>query len=279
MKKIFLFIACLIAAAVPAFAGVVQYDSRGNEYLGSVDQIVNGTITDARAQTASLGALNAEAVVDLNGQAAMAIDARSGAFNGTLAFEGTVDGTNYIGIVPWSVQGAAYVTNPAFAGSVANNYILGVTGFKRVRTRVSAFTSGAVNIAMRASSADYGIYNWPLPTTQIGTATGAANAAVTLTLTGVAGVYHCITGIEVTRNATAALAGTATLVITTTNIPGSLAWSVGNAMAAGGSQTDVRNIFPNPIRSTVAGTNTTIVTPVPGAAVLWRVTAYYYLCP
>lgn len=109
------------------------------------------------------------------------------------------------------------------------------------------------------------------------TNTAAANTAVTLTLPAAgAGLFHYITYIEITRNATAALAGTATLVITTTNLPGSLAWSVGNAMSAGGTQIDVRMAFPSPLKSSVANTATTIVTPAPGAAVLWRVTAFYY---
>ena len=90
-------------------------------------------------------------------------------------------------------------------------------------------------------------------------------------------MHQYITGIEITRNATAALAGTATLVITTTNIPGSLAWSVGNAMAAGGTQIDVSRDFSVPLKSTAPNTATTIVCPVPGAAVLWRVNVFYYV--
>lgn len=117
------------------------------------------------------------------------------------------------------------------------------------------------------------------PATPI-TNTGAANAGVTLTLPAAgAGLFHYITGIHIQRTATAALVGSATLVITTTNIPGALAWSVGNAMVAGGTQNDVVMDFSCPIKASAANVATTIVCPAPGAAVLWRVTAYYFTAP
>ena len=109
------------------------------------------------------------------------------------------------------------------------------------------------------------------------TVTAAANTAATLTLPApAAGLFHYITRIEITRTATAALTGTATLVITSTNLPGTIAWSVGNAMTAGGTQKDVDINFTHPVKSSAAAIATTIVCPAPGAAVLWRATAYYY---
>jgi hypothetical protein len=105
----------------------------------------------------------------------------------------------------------------------------------------------------------------------------AANTAGTITLPAVAGQFHYITAIEVTRNATAALAGTATLAITTTNLPGGGTWfRVGNAMVAGGTQKDVAKEFRSPIKSSVVNTASTIVFPAPGAAVLWTATVWYY---
>ena len=108
------------------------------------------------------------------------------------------------------------------------------------------------------------------------TATGGANAAVTATLPGVAGQFHHITSISIQRAAAGALAGTAALEITSTNLPGSLAWSVGNAMAAGGSVTDVRYEPAVPLRSSAVNVATTIVCPAPGLGVIWRVTVTYY---
>lgn len=110
------------------------------------------------------------------------------------------------------------------------------------------------------------------------TATGAANAAVTLTIPapGV-GLYHYLTGLEVVRVATAALAGSAVLTITTTNLPGSLAWSAGNAMAAGGTARDVALTLESPLRSAAPNVATTIVCPAPGAGVSWRINALYFV--
>lgn len=104
----------------------------------------------------------------------------------------------------------------------------------------------------------------------------AANTGGTLTLPAVAGQFHHITAIILSRSATAALVGSATLAITTTNLPGSLQWRVGNAMVAGGTQRDVELFWDNPLKSSVANVNTTIVLPAPGAAVLWGAIVTYF---
>ena len=111
------------------------------------------------------------------------------------------------------------------------------------------------------------------------TATAAANSGLTLTLPAAGvGLFHYITALYITRTATAALAGTATLVITSTNLSGSMAWSVGNAMVAGGTQNDLNlHMAGNPIKSVASNTATTVVMPVQGAAVLWRAWAAYYV--
>lgn len=107
----------------------------------------------------------------------------------------------------------------------------------------------------------------------------AANTGGTLTLpAGGAGNFHYIVSIQIRRHATAALAGTATLSITTTNL-GGLAWRVGNLMSAGGTQRDVEMDIHNPLRSAAANTASTIVVPAPGAAVLWDVLCLYYVAP
>jgi hypothetical protein len=255
------------------------YDARGNEFTGALDAIVQSTITDARAQTVTLSALNAEAVVDLGGQAVAMADLRTAALNATLVFEGTIDGTNYVAVPTFDVQANAYVASVVVTTTLAKQYALTATGFKRLRVRVSAFTSGSVAVALRATLANF-LINTALIPTLSATVTAAANTAATLTLAAPgAGLRHYLTGLEITRNATAALAGTATLVITTTNLPGSLAWSVGNAMVAGGTQIDVSRDFAQPLQSSAQNTATTIVCPAPGAAVLWRINAYYYLAP
>lgn len=257
----------------------VAYDARGNEFVGALDSIIQTTVTDARAQTVTLGALNAEAVIDLAGQATILVDLRTAALNASLVFEGTVDGTNYVAVPAFDIQAGAYVATVVVTTTLAKQYALTATGFKRIRTRVSAYTSGNIAVGARATQSGYIIQAAQLPVISA-SATAAANTALTLTIAAPgAGLRHYITGIEITRNATAALAGTATLVITTTNITTGLAWSVGNAMAAGGTQIDVARDFTQPLQTTTQNTATTIVAPAPGAAVLWRINAYYYVAP
>ena len=58
-----------------------------------------------------------------------------------------------------------------------------------------------------------------VPTLKVAQSTGAANGALTMILAApAAGLYHYITGIQITRASAAAVAGTATLNITTTNL-------------------------------------------------------------
>lgn len=113
----------------------------------------------------------------------------------------------------------------------------------------------------------------------VATAGAAANTQTTATLPAAgAGLFHYITSIVIQRAATAALVGGATINITTTNLNGAT-WTVGNAMAAGGSVTDLNFMPSKPWKSQVANTASTIVFPAAGAAVLSRITVTYYTGP
>ena len=261
-------------------------DARGNPFQGGLDAIGGETVTDARVSGATLAAVNAEVVVDLNGKSTVMVDLRTGAGALTVVFEGTIDGTNYFSLPAFAKQQllAAAITQEAFVTSVvvattsSGANLDEVAGFRRFRVRVSAYTSGNIVAVLRATSASDMTYVKPIPTTLWVTATAAANNAATATLPAAgAGLFHYITNINITRNATAALAGTATIIHTTTNMTGSPAWSVGNAMAAGGTQVDVNEQYGFPIKSSVANTNTTIVAVAGGAAVLGRVNVGYYV--
>lgn len=253
----------------------ILYDARLNEFQGNLDQIIGQTVTDARTSSASLSALNAEGVLDLNGHATAMFYVQS-IGTATLVFEGTVDGTNYLTLSVISVASGQFVISTAAVGA----FVAIVSGYRRIRCRCSAYTSGTAVVYARATVADEIITALPKASELVISGTAAANTGVTLTLPAAgAGLFHYITQINITRNATAALAGTATLVITTTNLPGTLAWSVGNAMAAGGTQIDVNQTFASPLKSSVANTATTIVMPAPGAAVLWRGNCHYYVGP
>lgn len=265
----------------------ILYDARGNPInVGFPDGVTGETITDGRTITATLGALNAETLIDLNGAAVVNYDIRSAAGNLTVSFEATIDGTNYFAVPAWAqsqslagtLTAEQYVPSVTVATTLTGLYTVGTTGYRRVRVRVSAYTSGSVTVATRSTAADFIIYARPIPSTLWVTATGAAAASATATLPAAGvGLFHYITSINITRNATAALAGTATIIHTTTNLPGSPAWSVGNAMAAGGTQIDVDFQPASPLKSSVANTNTTIVAAAAGAAVLNRINVSYYV--
>lgn len=257
----------------------ILYDARGNELTGSLlDQVGGGVVVDARVASATLGALNAEIVMDLNGKSVAAFDIRTAAMNATLLFEATVDGTNYFGLPAYNVLTETMLAAIVITTTHAATYVVGCSGFRRIRVRVSAYTSGNVVVAARASSSDFAIRARPVPSTLHVTATAAANTAATATLPAPgAGLFHYITAIHLCRNATAALAGTATIIHTSTNLPGNPAWSVGNAMAAGGTQIDLDFRPTTPLKSSVANTATTVVMAAGGAAVLNRVNVTYYI--
>jgi hypothetical protein len=247
---------------------------------------VRGAPTDVREATALLAANNAALTEDIGNANVISFDVRTAAGALTYVFEATRDGTNYFQVpafAEWQLLAAAvvaeqFVPSVVVATTHSGNYSINCAGYRSVRVRISAYTSGNITVVARASGAVNMQMFRQIPTTLWVTATGAADTAVTATLPAPgAGLFHYITMISGMRNATAALAGTATLIHTTTNLPGSPAWSVGNAMAAGGTQVDIAVSPANPIKSSVANTATTIVMAAGGAAVLNRINVAYYV--
>jgi len=117
--------------------------------------------------------------------------------------------------------------------------------------------------------------------TLIVTAVSAANAAVTATLPAPgAATFQYITNIQVTRTCTTAIVGSAVLTVTTTNLPGTPAFTMGNACPVGTTNRDVVLDFgARPIRSSVANTATTVVCPAIGATGICRINVVYYTGP
>lgn len=265
----------------------ILYDARGNELLQSFpDQMNGGTMTDARTATNTLSAANAEVIMDLAGAQTATFYVTAAAAVLTYLMEATIDGTNYFALPMFTQQQllAAAIIQEQYQASVtvatthSAVHTVGVSGFRRVRLRVSAYTSGSIVVAARASVADLIIYAKQLPSLLHVTATAAANTIATATLPAAGvGLFHYITNINLMRNATTALAGSATLIHTSTNLPGTPAWSVGNAMVVGGTQTDLDYTPTTPLKSLVANTATTIVMPAAGAAVLNRINVSYYV--
>lgn len=229
----------------------------------------------------TLGVLNAEITADTHGCNSVAIDLR-GTFSLTVEISGTVDGTNWIVIPVRPVTGGIFVAT--IAGTAAGAWAGCLGGpFAKVRARVTAYTSGAATATLVASNAYFDDFakNGAISATAA-TATAAAAAAVTLTIASPgAGLRQYLTRLEIDRvNGTAAaLTASATpVVVTTTNLPGSLAFTfAADALAAGAC--DPRPMdFAYPLMASAQATAVTIVCPAT-TGVIWRVTALYYVAP
>jgi len=209
----------------------------------------------------------------------------SGTVVGTAEFWATPAAMQTMGVVPLGLtahdgvsasnplQVAGYASLAAPVDVSADGDVVRLWADRGGRLQVG---DGGLSLTVDAPAAT------PLPVVQrpadlVQVANPVANTGVTVTLPAVAGLFHYITRIRIARLATAALAGTAALSITTTNLPGPLAFAVGNAMAAGGTQVDMDGAFVNPLKSSVANTASTIVFPAPGLAVLWSIQVFYYV--
>ena len=135
------------------------------------DNIASGTLT-AAAQTVVLNvATKAGAAVQL-----------SGTWVGTVAFEGTIDGTI------WTTVNAvaASTSTPQPTTTVNGLYRLTPSGLSQVRANMTVFTSGTATVSMRAGGGAGGIYaNQILPTKITdGVSTATIKAASTAVAAG-----------------------------------------------------------------------------------------------
>lgn len=227
----------------------------------------------------TIGALNAEVVIPVDGCASVAIDLR-GTFSMTLEVAGTVDGTNYTLIPVRPVNQAALVYVAAVVGAVQGVWIGKCAPFRSVRVRCTAYTSGSATATIVGDSAALDDSLQGMVTPLIVTATGAAAAAVTLTIPAPgAGLRQYLTYIGMNRSASVLLtAAAAPVVVTTTNLPGALAFTFGADAAAQGVDKIIREDFAYPLAASAQNTAVTIVGPAT-AGVIWRITAGYYVAP
>lgn len=262
---------------------------------------------DTVTSSGTLGALNATVVLAVAGYTGASAMVFGGANTliGNIIFDVSTDNqTTYI--TTYSKDAAAqgyFVTNTFTSPNLGNQFeIVLFPGVTHVRARVSAYTSGSVTctlagtkvqtktlwtygkdstLAARALNCDNigNLISSQLAATLVISTTAATGVAVTATLPAVALNFHYISLIEITKYFTAANAASATpLVVTTTNLPGSLAYTFGQPLGTIGTS-ETRIIQSNsPIKSSVVNTNTTIVCPAT-TGIIWRLNVYYYTTP
>jgi len=234
--------------------------------------------------------------ITLNGCVGIGLQITSIGGGATLVFEGSGDNVNWAPMNGVANAGFGTATGTTATGA----WQFDAVGVPYFRVRATALTSGTVTGAIIAT-ANGSIVSLEQGSTGAGTSgsetalvariinqastltqssAGAANGALTVTLPAAgAGLFHYITGVEITRvnGATVTTVGTP-LSITTTNLQGARKWTVGNLIVAGGTLIDV-NIDRSsaPLKSVTANTSTTIVMPVPGTTVQWQCNVDYYV--
>ena len=101
--------------------------------------------------SSTLGALNATAILKTLGMASAGFQL-SGTWVGTVSFEGTIDGTNWVSLMltnpSTGAQSTSATSNGVYTGSVG--------GLTAIRAKMSAYTSGTAAVALRASIAGGG---------------------------------------------------------------------------------------------------------------------------
>jgi hypothetical protein len=222
--------------------------------------------------------LNGELIIDCDGCSSFLLDLR-GTFNGTVEVSGcsTVDGATYtvIPVVPVNTNSRSYVAS--VAGTTPGLWEGKCGGYSKIRARCSAFSSGPILVNLVACNGVLDDSLNRLITPLIVTTTAAVGVGATLTLPAVAGLKHYLTYLRLIKFAAAALTPAATpVLVTTSNLPGTLAFSLPADAAAQGTEFIYSEDYARPIAASAQGTNTTIVAP-PTPNIIWRLSAGYYL--
>ncbi len=221
----------------------------------------------------------AELILPCDGASTVSLDLR-GTFNLTLEVIGTLDGLNWVSIPMRPLGQAGIGYSVSIGGSTPGLWVGKCAPFRQVRARVTAYTSGLAATVLGASSGQLDDSLQGLVTSQTITATGAVGAAVTLTLPAPgAGLRHYMTYLSVSRFAATALtAAAAPVFVTTSNLPGGLAFSLAADAAAQGTLAPLREDFAYPLAASTQNAPTTITAPLT-TGVIWRLTAGYYVAP
>jgi hypothetical protein len=256
-------------------------------FLGSIVPI-----RERREAAGTLNALNAELVLDVNGDesASILLLGSAATLNCTVEFTGSVDGVNFMPVLALPYQGTSAAAPPSNAQpliveainttNVVRQYMVRCGQLKKLRVRLSVFASGSadVYIVSDACRSLHPALSGDRPTSLVVTATAAVGVALTTTLPAVAGLRHHIDFIYVSRFATALLtAGSAPVLVTTTNMPGTPVIPFPAEAAPQGTETVRQLDFGGTgLATTTLGTASTTVCPAT-TGVIWRATIAYRL--
>jgi hypothetical protein len=227
----------------------------------------------------TLAAVNSEVVIPCDGSSTVSLDLR-GTFSLTVEVSGSVDGIQWTPIPVRPVNTALIVYVAVVTGTVQGLWMGSCAGYRQVRARTTAAVSGSASAVISATTAPLDQTLSGAVTPLLVSTTGAAGAAITATLPSPgAGLRHYLTYIRILRSASAALtAGAAPTVVTTTNLPGPLAFSFGADAAPQGTDKIIQEDFAYPLAALAQGTATSVVAPIT-TGVIWRITVGYYVAP
>ena len=235
----------------------IKVDAAGAQYIGNfpATQAVTGTFWQA-TQPVSLTSTTITGSVAVTGTFWQATQPVSGTF-----FQATQPVSFTQQALP-----ANQSVNVAQMGGAATSMNTGVRDAGTQRVTIA--TNDLVPVSLPGS-------------TLMVTATAAVNTAATASLPAAGvGLFHYITSIQVMKlYSVIGVAAGAGVIITSTNLPGTPAWTTEQLASAAGTVARVIDLVPGtPIRSAVANTITTIAAPAQLQSI-WRINVTYYTGP
>ena len=136
----------------------------------------------------SIAALNGAVALSVNGASGAILDIR-GTFVATLAFQGTVDGINWMPLAAIPVGSAANIATLSTVTTAGAWHVL-CAGMQQIRAMASAYTSGTITATLRATNAAPFLYNAPAGITNAVAVSNVGAIAAGATLIGDIGVQY-----------------------------------------------------------------------------------------
>lgn len=277
--------AVLINGALPAGANVIGKTSIDQTTPGTTNAVnlpdgtASGSITtlnlNLAAGAATAGSTVALSTFSMFGSASIQV---TGTWTGTLQPQVSIDGTNWINIGPKLLNLNTGIYSSFIVSASIGIFQTDISANGNFRVTASAAMTGTAVVTIRTSQAT--IQSNKVTGDQSNlmvTATGAVNTAVTATLPAVAGQFHYITSIQISKlYGVIGVAAGAGVIITSTNIPGTPAWTTEQLASPAGTVVRVVDLTPvTPIKSSVVNTATTIVCPIQLQSI-WRINISYF---